>query len=171
MRTLIWSLVFSFGLAFSLGAAEVYKWVDENGVVHFTDRPPQDQQFDEVDVQDHYPPGAGAQGESVYEEAVQQQKIRREARIKEQEQEAEERGEAAEKKATDEANCSRAIHYLNTLQLQCPVFFDGAGILRAQCRGYYIAYEGERTYIEDKEREELIDHYRRLVEQCEDRYR
>jgi hypothetical protein len=144
--------------------------VDENDVVHFTDKPPQDRHFDEVDVQDHYRKGDDVQGEHVYDEAVQQQKIRRELRIKQQEQEAKERKEAAEKKAKSEASCSRAIHYLNTLKLQCPVFFDGANILRAQCRGYYYAYEGERSYIDDKEREDLIDHYRRVVEQCKEAY-
>lgn len=171
MRTLIWSLILSFSLAFSLGATEVYKWVDEDGVVHFTDRPPQDQQFDRMDVEDFYSPGEEPPGGSVYEETVQQQRLRREARNEEQERQARERREEAEKKAQSDANCSRAIHYFNTLQLQCPVFYDGAGILRAQCRGYYLAYEGERTYIDDKEREELIDHYRRVVEQCKERYR
>ena len=171
MRTLFWSLILSSFLALSLGAAEVYKWVDEDGVAHFTDRPPQDQQYDQVDVKEYASPGGETQEGSVYEETVEQQKLRREARIQEQEQQAREREEEAEKQAQSEENCSRAIHYLNTLQLQCPVFFDGAGILRAQCRGVYYAYEGERTYIDDKEREELIDHYRRLVEQCKERYR
>lgn len=171
MRTLIWSLLLSCSLAFSLEASEVYKWVDEDGVVHFTDRPPQDQPYDQVDVEDFYSKGEAPPGGSVYEATVQQQKIRREARIEEQERQARERKEEAERKAQSDENCSRAIHYLNTLQLQCPVFYDGAGILRAQCRGYYLAYEGERTYIDDKERAELIDHYRRVVEQCKEKYR
>jgi hypothetical protein len=97
---------------------------------------------------------------------IEQQRARRELRAKQQEQEAIERKAKQEKESTSEANCSRAIHYLNTLKRQCPVFYDGAGILRAQCPGYYYAYEGDRTYIEDDERAELIEHYGRLVSEC-----
>lgn len=53
--------------------------VDENGVVHFTDKPPQAQPSTEIEVQDDYHSGEG--------------------------------------------NCSRVIHYLNTLKRQCPVFY------------------------------------------------
>ena len=153
-------------LSLTLGGSEIYKWVDENGVVHFTDKPPQNQQSIEVQAQDEYPQVESTPGESVYGDVIEQQRARRELRAKQQEQEAIERKANQEQEATSEANCARAIHYLNTLRRQCPVFYDGAGILRAQCPGYYYAYEGDRTYIEDDERAELIEHYERLVSEC-----
>ena len=30
--------------------AEIYKWVDDNGKAHFTDRPPVNQQVEEIEV-------------------------------------------------------------------------------------------------------------------------
>jgi hypothetical protein len=39
MRALAWVLMLALPLA---AAAEVYKWVDEKGVVHYTDKPPED---------------------------------------------------------------------------------------------------------------------------------
>lgn len=155
-----------------LAAAEVYKWVDEDGVVHFTDKPPQDQQATEFELRDDYSEGQTPPGESVYSEAIEQQRLRRELREKERESAAIERQARKTEYAKGKSNCAEAIHYLNTLKKQCPVFYDGAGILRAQCPGYVIFYEGDRTYVEDDERERLIDHYSKMVSECRelDRY-
>lgn len=171
MRNLTWPIVLLCFLAFTLGGSEVYKWVDEHGVVHYTDKPPQDQQSNDVDVKDMGPQGETTQGESVYREVIEQQRTRREIEATQREQKANERKTDQEKESKSEANCSRAIHYLNTLKRQCPVFYDGAGILRAQCPGYYYTYEGDRTYIEDKERADLIEHYNRIVLECSELYR
>jgi len=158
-------------LSFTLAGAEIYKWVDENGVIHYTDKPPRDQQSTDVDVQSEYRNGERKQGESVYQDVIEQQRARRELRAKQHEQEASERKAEQQKEATSEANCARAIHYLNTLKRQCPVFYDGAGIMRAQCPGYYYAYEGDRTYIEDNERAQLIEHFRKIVGDCSEQNR
>lgn len=168
MRKLSFLLVLWCSLACGADRAEVYKWVDEDGVMHFTDRPPQDQPFDKMDVQEMYPPGEEARDDSVYRSAIEQQQSRRDLRLQQKEQVALERKAEEESEARSQANCSRAIHYFNTLKLQCPVFFDGAGILRAQCPGYYYFVEGDRTYVDDKEREELIEHYRTIVDRCKE---
>ena len=39
-----------FAAAPSAWAAEVYKWTDENGVAHYSDAPPEGQQYDKVNV-------------------------------------------------------------------------------------------------------------------------
>lgn len=172
MKKSFWSVILLCSISFSIGGAEVYKWVDENGVVHFTDKPPQAQPSTEVEVQDDYHTGEAIPGESVYRDVIEQQIARGKLRAQQKEQDAIERKAKQAEESKSEANCSRAIHYLNTLKRQCPVFYDGAGILRAQCPGYYYSfYEGDRTYIEDNEREELIEHYSRIVNECSELYR
>lgn len=37
-------------IASTAAAAELYKWTDENGVVHYTDRAPQDQEFEKREL-------------------------------------------------------------------------------------------------------------------------
>ena len=172
MNKSFWSVILLCSISFNIGGDEIYKWVDENGVVHFTDKPPQAQPSTEGDMQDDYHPGEAIPGESVYRDVIEQQRARSELRARQKEQDAIEREAKQAEESKSEANCSRAIHYLNTLKRQCPVFYDGAGILRAQCPGYiYSFYEGDRTYIEDDEREKLIEHYRRIVNACRELYR
>ena len=36
---------------------QVYKWVDENGVVHFDDNPPPDREFEAIEATEAYRPG------------------------------------------------------------------------------------------------------------------
>jgi ATPase subunit of ABC transporter with duplicated ATPase domains len=154
-------------LSFSAMAAELYKWVDENGVVHYSQTPPENAQTEEVEVQEQYPDTGPPAGASVYTELIEQQKKRREL---EQQREAEEKANQDTREleaARTVQDCARAIHALDTLRKQCPVFYDGAGFLRAACpRQAYSYYEGERTYVEDAERQELIAFYSAVVEKC-----
>lgn len=160
------------GLSFSAMGTELYKWVDENGVVHYSQMPPENTQPAEVEVQETYPDAEAPPGESVYTEVIEQQKARREIERQKESFEKLERDAIAEDEARDTQNCARAMNSLNTLQKQCPVFYDGVGILRAAClrAGYYF-YEGERTYVEDEERQELIDFYANVVKKCEGQQR
>ena len=48
MRTLIATLTLGLSLAASVQADGIYKWVDENGVVHFGSQPPQEKQVEVV---------------------------------------------------------------------------------------------------------------------------
>lgn len=154
-------------LGFSAMAAELYKWVDENGVVHYSQMPPENTQTSEVEVQEQYPEAASPRGESVYSDVIEQQKSRRELEQQRKADEELNRDAREQEAASDSRNCARAIHSLDTLQKQCPVFYDGAGFLRAACpRHGYVYYEGERTYVEDAERQELITFYSAVVEKC-----
>ena len=152
-------------LPFVVEAGELYKWVDENGVVHYSQTPPQNAESSEIEVQEDYAVPAPA-GASVYADAIAQQAARNEQRrrLKEEQKAAREVREREE--ATSQEACARAIHNLNVLGKQCPVFYDAAGILRAQCPPYYFAVEGERTYVEDDERRELTRYYLKAVFRC-----
>lgn len=167
MRTVIWGLLLLSIFTVHLEGAEVYKWVDENGVVHFTDEPPKDRQSTEIELKEDYSQAQAQTNESVYSEVIEQQQLRRERRTQELEQESIARKAKLAEESESQANCSRAIHYLNILSKQCPVFYDGAGVMRGQCPGIYYAYEGERTYIDDGERQELINYYSGIATECE----
>ena len=150
----------------TIGASEVYKWVDADGVVHYSDKPPPNGQSIEIGIADDPPERDTSGSPGVYDDVIEQQRIRKESLAKERE-EADRALRAREEEESKSAEaCSQAIHYLNTLRKQCPVFYDGAGILRAQCPGYYYFYEGDRTYIEDDERQALIEHYSTIVDGC-----
>lgn len=146
--------------------AEVYKWIDKDGVVHYTDRPPAETTAQEIEVPEQYPEATSPETDSVYSQTIEELNLRKAQRMKEKEAEKQARAEALEKEQTSEAYCARAIHRLNTLKKECPVFYDGAGILRAACPGYVIFYEGERSYIDDDEREQLIEQYSKIVAAC-----
>jgi hypothetical protein len=152
-------------LTITAEAGELYKWVDENGVVHYSQTPPPNTESSAIEIQEDYvaPPTAG---ESVYADAIEQQAARNEERRRLKEEQKEEREAREREESTSQEACARAIHYLSVLDKQCPVFYDAAGILRAQCPPYYYAVEGERSYIDDNERQELVRHYLEVVFQC-----
>lgn len=51
-----WWLVLGLAVSAGLWAADpVYKWTDENGVVHYSNQKPRDQQTDEVKLRDQSP--------------------------------------------------------------------------------------------------------------------
>ena len=155
----------SLALTLVAEAGDLYKWVDENGVVHYSQTPPPDTESSAIEVQEYYvaPPTAG---DSVYADAIEQQAARKEERLRLKEEQKAEREAREREEATSREACARAIHYLSVLDKQCPVFYDAAGILRAQCPPYYYAVEGERSYIDDNERQELVRYYLKRVFEC-----
>jgi hypothetical protein len=159
---LILVLLLPFGIS-----AEVYTWVDENGVVHYSDSPPPSSDAAVVDVPQAPPGPSGEAAAGVYDAAIAELEARRAERAGLKAQERAARAAREEAEARDEAACSRAIHYLAILRTPCPVFYDGAGVLRAACPGFSIGYwEGERSYVDDDERARLVAHYETLVERC-----
>ena len=155
-------LVLLAGLACLAQAEELYKWVDENGVVHYSMQPPEGKSATSIELESSKPEST----ENVYLEAIEAQRQRNEARALEREQGRMEREDVRKSQLISDEKCGRAIHYMAILRKQCPVFYDGAGFLRDQCPGIYYAYAGERSYIDDDERIRLIDHYSEIVELC-----
>ena len=161
-------LMFSFGLAES----QVYKWVDADGNVHYSDKPPESQPSTEVDIQQAVPAGEAPQagerreageGEISAEAWLEQQRAEREA----------DRQQKREEKWISETGvsqqCRNARRMLDQLEIQCPAFYDDRGILRVECPYQpRIAYEGERRYIEDADRAASIAHYREELRNCDD---
>ncbi|MEJ2384162.1 MAG: DUF4124 domain-containing protein [Xanthomonadales bacterium] len=154
-------------------AAEVYKWTDENGVVHYTDRPPErglkSAALDVPTTPEGQPAESPAsepqQATPWYEQWLAEQRER-----KLQEKQA--RETASAEKGAEQAlmleECAQARQRLKVLETPCRVFFDGRGILRSWCRYQSTyAFSGDFRFLEDDERAGMIRHYRAKIDECE----
>jgi hypothetical protein len=159
-------------LLYAPAAAEVYKWVDENGVVHYSERPPGDRQSSELAIPTEPEPKSGSAADkaagptsSWYDQWLAEQRERKRLERVEREQQSAERG--AEQAHMLEV-CAEARQRLEVLETPCRAFFDGRGVLRSWCahQGTW-AYRGEYRFIEDDERADMIRHYREQLAECE----
>jgi len=153
--------------------AEVYKWVDENGVVHYSDRPPQQgTESAELAITTRPPEQTGdvsaaasTQPETPwYEQWLAEQ---RERRLQEKQARDAARSEQGAEKAQMLETCAQARYRLGVLERPCRVFFDGRGELRSWCRyETTFAWSGEFRFLEDDERAVMLRHYREQVAEC-----
>ncbi len=92
-------------------AGNAYRWVDENGVTHYTQTPPPDKSATRIPP----PPPPSAEGQKAWDQLDrkwQENETRNEARQKQQQQATEE----ADMQAAQEKNCQAAKHNLEILQ-------------------------------------------------------
>lgn len=92
--------------------AEVYKWMDENGMVHYTQTPPRGVQARMVKPGKPPPQGAAEAARAKLEERLKASEERRKARA----QTEEERTRAAENETIRNENCRLARQNLEVLQ-------------------------------------------------------
>jgi len=155
MRSLnSWLILLTLGVLLvpSGTIAEVYRWVDDQGEVHYSDVPPTAQEYGEVAVDDA--PAASTQEKHEQKERwqriIQQQQESRERRMKK----AEEVRAAREAKKQEEAvraeRCRVARHNLTTLLQHRPV--------------YHLNERGERVYVDDSRRMAEIQRARDEIE-------
>jgi len=162
--------------ALLLCGAELYKWVDENGVVHYSETPPQDRAAATIELApapvapaaaDESPgrDSPQAPGSAWYEQWLEQQQERKKL-------EKQRRDEKSLSRAEEETHwleqCATARQRVDILETACPVFFDGQGVLRVKCPHEAIwVYKGELRYLSDDERATMLRHYRQQLENCE----
>ena len=140
-----------FAVALALAASQVfaqqvYKWVDEKGVTHYGERPPDEKKASKVDTK-------SPTGDTV-KEAPQSWKDRA-LDAKRQGGEKDEADDYARKKQQYDENrrkdaCAVAKRELAVMETKAPVFT--------------FTEKGERTYIEDKDRPAAIAKARRDVD-------
>ena len=82
---------------------EIYRWVDENGVVHFGDRPDGQAGVEKIDVQENQSSSAQASSAPVSTDANQQPSYAQQQR----DERAKKRREAAEKEQAIAAGCQQ----------------------------------------------------------------
>jgi len=120
-------------------ASSVYKWVDENGATHYSDKVPAGKAGGEV----HIPPPPPKE---VTEEAIRRF---REQQSEANQREAEQRAEAMQREA--------AMRYLSRVrQSRCTMARTNLHELNRQRPVYRINEKDEEVYLDDKERATVI---------------
>ncbi len=128
--------------------AEVYRWVDEEGNVHFSDKKPVGRESQEVEVKAPVPAAEPDEGELRRLELVReaQERFRETVKLTPPEEEA----------PFDRVGaCRDARRNYGALQEVMPVYRAEDGNLRPQWQGDH--YTGERRYIADEDRAAVQD--------------
>jgi len=99
-------------MAIALSAAEVYKWVDDNGVVHYGDRRP-DQAAETVDIK-VAPPADSAPAIDPIQEVNEALRIVTDSRARREKSERE-RDQAIAKLQHHQEQCEKLLEYRTTL--------------------------------------------------------
>lgn len=167
-RIVPWVLGLVLGLAVMLaggplGAAEVYTWTDEEGVLHFSDKPRTDGQSETIEAEEAYRPGTG----DVYSQPA----------------EPAEAPEAAAADATAEAPVSAAAARREEQALKREQRREAQAELDRLCaqhrqrleqmepsrRVFYTDASGETVRLDDEERVGLVEESKAyLAENCQD---
>ena len=121
---------------------QIYRWVDEKGVTHYGEKPPQGAKAREVEDTLANPPGATPPPAEDWQEKERQFRQRQIAA-----------GQAQEKKEQD-AQRRRAA---------CNEQRDLLARLRNATRLYRLNEQGERVYQDDSDREKAIARQEQLV--------
>jgi hypothetical protein len=144
---MIFVAVAALGIAVSAHAEKMYQWTDENGVVHFSDKKPQGQDFKTVDVPtapttgtvSPIPPGTDQAAPS----AAQQRR----------DEIAQSRQQSREKQAANEAQCAAWQAEVDRLEPHRRVFFTNE--------------EGETERMDDVERTNTVAELKKkIAENC-----
>jgi len=146
----------------SAAATDVYTWTDENGIVHYSDAPPDAAETEKINIDDAYRPGtAGVDPSSPYSEqsapeggdaaAVDPTPSYAQQR---REQLASERQERREAKAQIDQMCTRHRQRLAQVEPARRVF--------------YTNEEGESVRMDDSERIGLVEESKEFIaKNCE----
>ena len=168
MRALLFTITLS--IVTSTHAAEIYRWVDENGKVHFTDKKPgQEKQAEEVKPNISRP-------QEPDEGEIRRREYLKSADLIQAEKEAEERLARPERdrKLADNVSsrkraerCEQArINYGVTFE-EMAIYWTEWGSIRPMWVNDY--YQGEREYIEDRERNGIRDEItQELYQYCDE---
>ena len=119
-------------------AAEMYKWVDEKGVTHYSESPPPDGKGAKVDIK--------PQGEATNVAPTdwkQKEQDARQRRIQKEQEERQQTGAAQNQAAVRTNRCRESQRQLSIVQMARPV--------------YQVNEKGEKVYLEDAERQREID--------------
>lgn len=144
----------------SIGSAQgqICKWVDEDGITHYETRCPEDGRANVLDLDTG--PGGDASGEAQ----ASQEPERFEPLLPADNGQAEIALAPSQPSVLDNAQardrCVRALTNLVVLQVQAPVFYDEQGVLHHGESDRARNYEGPRTYVSNRDRDEEILRYR-----------
>lgn len=136
----------------SLGA--IYKWVDEEGRIHYSDEPTEKHKTKEVEVEQ------GPSPEEIDKARERAEKLKQRS-LEEPAKEAVDQS-GNENRLAQEQYCLEARQQLAVLQeMHLPVYRDEQGKFRAKWQ--YDTYQGKREYLDDAMRASAIDQAREKV--------
>ena len=130
--------------------AQVFKWVDENGVTHYGERPPQGQKAQPVEAKPSSTPAPGSSsssGKAQGSENWQDQNLEFQRRRIQREQQAERDQRVAKDK-----------------QRRCNIARDDLWRLESARRLYDLNDKGERVYLDDTGHKAALEQARRRVD-------
>jgi hypothetical protein len=139
-------LVLACALALSAPAlAQLYKWVDKDGRVTYSDQPPAAQASKQLNI------GTGTTGPAT---AAPRSALERDKELEKGRLQAKEKAEVAaniERKAeVDRENCNRAKAYLRTVT-------DGGRIATSDSKGEPILLDDEQIAVERVKAQKMVD--------------
>ena len=142
-------LLLGFLLCAAPSSAQMYKWVDEKGVTHYSESPPPGRKSQEVQTAPS-PSPKPAEPSSTWSD--KERDFRRRSIEREQAEEASKRKQAYEQQqaAMRKQRCASAQRALRVLSEQVPV--------------YRINEKGEREFIEDADRPRAIERAKQGIE-------
>ena len=148
--------------------AEICKWVDEDGVTHFSKYCPDDVDGDKIVVEEGPTQQQSHDVKRNAQQLYDKRSQRREAEEIKSDQQARDARQARAEASRRESNCRKAGRSLKVLTTQRPVFYDNRNTLHHDREGFAYTYEGPRRYLEDEERAQLIQQWTNTqLENCE----
>ena len=143
-RVCHWIAAAALTAAAPLCLAATYKWVDEKGVVHYSDTPPAGKPGQKLNIAPPPPLDSQApQRSRSWQEQLQDSNERRH-------QEEKQQMEARQKAREAEQKCLRARSALDSLQRDRPL--------------YRVDQQGERVFMEDAERRRLAESWQQQAD-------
>lgn len=151
-------------LTFSGSAsAQVYRWVDEEGNIHYGDSPPENVDAIRIEIDTQPSRQAPSSNTKLLQDAKQRyQRLAEEREARDAERQL---VDAVQQEA--DQRCTYLRKQLISLQQKLPVYRDEDGKYRTLSK--YDAYEGKRDYIDDATRaHEIVRIYEEMTRVCKD---
>ena len=142
-------------IAMATVAATIYKWVDENGITHYSAIPPANQKAQKFQTSS---PSSAVEAGKPASSPLQR---REQGSTNVQKQNSRVENSSADQPEGD-GSCQKARKQLELLQQQLPVYRDEEGKLHVKWK--YDAYQGNREYLDDATRAAEITHTRQKIE-------
>jgi hypothetical protein len=140
--------------------ADIYRWIDEDGKVHYSDKPAQNVETERMKMEPSNVPKRPNEGQlrlRLREQAEKEAALRIEARRARSGAERAER----EEHLAQERRCLEARKQLAVLQEQLPVYRDEKGKFRA--KWLRDTYQGRREYLDDATRASEIGRVQQTI--------
>jgi len=131
--------------------AGIYKWVDGDGNVHYSDKPPKGPSVENKIDQLNIP----KQRDNVNSAQHAMQKPNNESSSRNEKQ--------RESKSVIQQNCFEERKLLTLLQMQLPIYLDEGNNYHPKWK--YDTYKGKRKYLDDKSRALELDRTRKKIKE------